>query len=623
MKRLLLVALSVALIAVFVPFSAATAQGQPIIFGIIGSPNGSTFRGVRLALEQINQQGGALLPNGQRVGVSPAVAEARTAEEVIAAISSLEQIGVSAIFGPDSAGFARAIANREPNGAPLFTAATSNEVPIGLATNSFRSRASDTARMTALADALIGNFGARRITIYQGTSAGAPSAATALVVALAQRQVAATPILQDPNRPVAAAAQVVLETQPDTVVAFGEVDQLVELYEALREANFTGRFVTDQADNRAFINGLGAAPLAGMLGVSNWLLTDRSPVSEAFVRAYLEAFGEAPDAIAAAAYDAANAVLAAIARVGAQPAQLFVGLLTLPAQPSLQGTFDPSIGGGETTQNVVIFETNATGGGQLFARYRAGQRLPDLPEQVLQPTLPPPPPPLVQATLPPPPPPVVVTATPAFVELTVLNDFVNVRYGPGQEYDPPIGRLPRGTKVELLGANPTYTWFSFNFQGQLAWITGDSRLVSIFGNVRTLPVVPIPPTRTPVATPTPPPPTLSPFPDLVVISAFLSQNPLKVCMPFNLTVTIRNQGGANAGPFAVAASFQGVYGAVNVPGLASQQQTTVVITYSGVLYVGSNFKDAVIVDLNNEVNEGPNGKANNLFEIIYGVISCP
>jgi branched-chain amino acid transport system substrate-binding protein len=617
MKRLLLVALSVALIAVFVPFSAATAQGQPIIFGIIGSPNGSTFRGVRLALEQINQQGGALLPNGQRVGVSPAVAEARTAEEVIAAISSLEQIGVSAIFGPDSAGFARAIANREPNGAPLFTAATSNEVPVGLATNSFRSRASDTARMTALADALIGNFGARRITIYQGTSAGAPSAATALVVALAQRQVAATPILQDPNRPVAAAAQVVLETQPDTVVAFGEVDQLVELYEALREANFTGRFVTDQADNRTFINGLGATPLAGMIGVSNWLVTDRSPTGAAFVRAYLEAFGEAPDGIAAAAYDAANAVLAAIARVGAQPAQLFVELLALPAQPSLQGTFDPSIGGGETTQNVVIFETNATGGGRLFARYRAGQRLPDLPEQALQPTLPPPP---AQATLPPPPPPVVVTATPAFVELTVLNDFVNVRYGPGQEYDPPIGRLPRGTKVELLGANPTYTWFSFNFQGQLAWITGDSRLVSIFGNVRTLPVVPIPPTRTPVATPTPPPPTLSPFPDLLVISAFLSQNPLKVNTPFNLTVTIRNQGGANAGPFAVAASFQGVYGAVNLPGLASQQQTTVVISYPGVPNVGSNFKDAVIVDLNNEVNEGPNGKANNLFEIIYGVI---
>lgn len=619
MKRLLLVALSVALIAVLVPFSAATAQGQPIIFGIIGSPNGSTFRGVRLALEQINQQGGALLPNGQRVGVSPAVAEARTAEEVIAAISRLEQIGVAAIFGPDSAGFVRAIANREPNGAPLFTAATSNEVPIGLATNSFRSRASDTARMAALADALIGNFGARRITIYQGTSAGAPSAATALVVALAQRQVAATPILQDPNGPVSAAAQVVLETQPDTVVAFGEVNQLVELYEALREANFTGRFVTDQADNRAFINGLGAAPLAGMLGVSNWLLTDRSPVSEAFVRAYLDAFGEAPDGIAAAAYDAANAVLAAIARVGAQPAQLFVELLTLPAQPSLQGTFDPSIGGGETTQNVVIFETNATGGGRLFARYRAGQRLPDLPEQALQPTLPPPPPP-AQATLPPPPPPVVVTATPAFVELTVLNEFVNVRYGPGQEYDPPIGRLPRGTKVELLGANPTYTWFSFNFQGQLAWITGDSRLVSIFGNVRTLPVVPIPPTRTPVATPTPLPPTLSPFPDLVPISAFLSQNPLKVSTPFSLTVTVRNQGGVDAGPFAIAASFQGVYGAVNVPSLASQQQITVVINYPGVPNVGTNFKDAVIVDLNNEVNEGPNGKANNLFEIIYSVI---
>ncbi len=33
-----------------------------------------------------------------------------------------------------------------------------------------------------------------------------------------------------------------------------------------------------------------------------------------------------------------------------------------------------------------------------------------------------------------------------------------------------------------------------------------------------------------------------------------------------------------------------------------------------------NFKDAIVVDLNNEVNEGPAGEANNLFEIIYSVI---
>ncbi|PJF34858.1 MAG: hypothetical protein CUN49_13510 [Candidatus Thermofonsia Clade 1 bacterium] len=615
MRRLVLVAISVALIALSLPLLSISAQGQPVIFGIIGAPNSSTFRGVRLALEQVNQRGGVALPNGQRVGVSPAVAEARTQEEVIAAISRLEQIGVSAIFGPDSPGFAQAIANRPPGGAPLFTAATNSEVTVGIATNSFRSRAADSVRMTALADALVGTFNARRITIYQGTAVGSASAAAALVVALAQRQIAATPILQDPNQPVSAAAQVVLQSQPDTVVAFGEVSELIGLYQALRQANFSGRFVTDQADNRAFVNGLGAAPLAGMIGVTNWLLSDPSPTSVAFVRAYIEAFGEAPDGIAAAAYDAANAVLAAISLAGAQPAQLYAALQTLAAQPSLQGTFDPSLGAGETTQNVVVFETNATGGGRLLTRYKAGQRLPNVPEQAFQPTLIAPPP-LVQPTLPPPPP-IVVTATPAFVELTVLNEFVNVRYGPGLEYDPPLGRLPRGTKVELLGANSTYTWFTFNFQGQLAWITGDSNLVSIFGNVRSLPVVPIPPTRTPVATPTPP---LPPNPDLVVVSAFLSQNPLKQNTPFNVTVTVRNQGGVNAGPFAVAASFQGVYGAVNVPGLASLQQTTIVISYTGVPNVGTNFKDAIVVDLNNEVNEGPAGEANNLFEIIYSVI---
>ncbi len=611
MRKLLLLSISLALIMSALPFVAASAQAQPIIFGIIGANNSSTFRGVRLAIEQVNQRGGVQLPNGQRVGVSPAVAEARTQEEVIAAISRLEQLGVSAIFGPDSAGFAQAIANRPPGGAPLFTAATNSEVRVGPATSSFRSRASDSARMSALADMLISTFGARRIAIYQGTSAGAASATTALVTALAQRQMVATPVLQDPNASVASAAQVVLQSQPDTIVAFGGMPQLIELYQALRRANFAGRFVTDQADNRAFINGLGATPVAGIIGVTNWLLSDPLPESMAFVRAYLEAFGEAPDGIAAAAYDAANAVLAAIQLVGAQRAQLYAALQTLAPRPSLQGTFDPSIGGGETTQNAIIFEVSATGSGRPLARYKAGQRLPDTPVQVLQPTLPPPT--IAQPTAPPP----MVTPTPDYVELTVLNDFVNVRYGPGPEYSPPIGRLPRGTKVKLIGANSTYTWFMFDFYGQFAWVTGDKRLVSIFGNPRMLPVVPIPPTRTPVATPTPPPP---PNPDLVVISAFLSQNPLRQNTPFNLTVTVRNQGSMNAGPFAVAASFQNVYGAVNLPGLASQQQVTVVISYPGVPYVGSNFRDAVVVDLNREVDEGPAGEANNLFEIIYSVV---
>lgn len=616
MKKLSLMLTCLALIIALLPRSAATAQGQPVIFGVIGATNSSTFRGVRLALEQVNQRGGVQLPDGQRVGVSPAVAEARTQEEVIAAISRLEQIGAAAIFGPDSPTFAQAIANRSPNGAPLFTAAVNSEVRVGGSTNSFRSRAADSARMTALADMLIGNFGARRITLYQGTSSGAASAASALVVALAQRQTAATPVLQDPNAPVSDAAQVVLQTQPDTIVAFGETTQLVELYQALREANFTGRFVTDQADNRAFINALGAAPLSGIVGVTNWLLSDISPASTAFVSAYLEAFGEAPDGLAAAAYDAANAVLTAIPTAGTQPAQLYAALQELPPQTAVQGTFEPSIGAGETTQNSIIFETNATGGGRVLARYKAGQRLPDLPDLVVQPILITPPPlPVVQPTTPP----LVVTATPAFVELTVLNEFVNVRYGPGLVYDPPLGRLPRGSKVQLLGANSNYTWFTFNFQGQLAWITGDAGIVSIFGNVRTLPIVPTPPTPTPPATATATPPPLPVEPDIVVVSAFLSQNPLKQNTPFSLTITIRNQGGSNAGQFAMAASFQGVFGAVIVPSLASQQQTTVVINYPGVPNVGS-FKDAVVVDLNNEVNEGPAGEANNLFEIIYAVV---
>jgi hypothetical protein len=142
--------------------------------------------------------------------------------------------------------------------------------------------------------------------------------------------------------------------------------------------------------------------------------------------------------------------------------------------------------------------------------------------------------------------------------------------------------------------------------------------VSIFGNIATLPVVPAPPTPTPAFTPTP---SAAPFPDIVLVGAFLTPNPIKSGTPFRLTFTVRNAGAVAAGPFAVAAAFDpgGVFGAVNLSGLAPGQEISAFIDYPGVVGTGT-FTVAIVLDLNLQVDEGPAGEANNKPEITYNVV---
>jgi subtilase family serine protease len=75
---------------------------------------------------------------------------------------------------------------------------------------------------------------------------------------------------------------------------------------------------------------------------------------------------------------------------------------------------------------------------------------------------------------------------------------------------------------------------------------------------------------------------------------------------FVVTVTIQNQGSVAAGQFAVAASFLpgNVFSSAIVSGLQPGATTTVQLkaTVNG---GKGNFTVAIVVDLNNQVNEGP------------------
>jgi uncharacterized repeat protein (TIGR01451 family) len=96
-----------------------------------------------------------------------------------------------------------------------------------------------------------------------------------------------------------------------------------------------------------------------------------------------------------------------------------------------------------------------------------------------------------------------------------------------------------------------------------------------------------------------------------MLNAVLSPPIPQPGQPFTLTVTVQNQGQADAGEFAVATSFQpgNVYSAAIVPGLPAGQLTNVNLTAT---VPGTGVETiAIVLDLNKQVYEGPSGEANN------------
>jgi uncharacterized repeat protein (TIGR01451 family) len=105
----------------------------------------------------------------------------------------------------------------------------------------------------------------------------------------------------------------------------------------------------------------------------------------------------------------------------------------------------------------------------------------------------------------------------------------------------------------------------------------------------------------------------------MMVSAILNPPVPKSGQPFTLAVTVKNQGNLDAGSFAVATSFLpgNVYSAVNIGGLAVGAQTTVNLT--GTVTGSGDFTIDIVLDLNNQVDEGPSGEANNKPQFSYHV----
>lgn len=136
-----------------------------------------------------------------------------------------------------------------------------------------------------------------------------------------------------------------------------------------------------------------------------------------------------------------------------------------------------------------------------------------------------------------------VTPTPAPL-CTVVARALNLRYGPGIVYDPPIRALFNGTRLEPLSLSPDGQWIQVRtpVSRDVGWVNASTSYVSCNIDMATLPVGAVPPTPTPTSTPafTPTPTrTPTPTPTVKVYAPPVLLEPLNQYNVLGLPVTLK------------------------------------------------------------------------------------
>ncbi|PJF45073.1 MAG: hypothetical protein CUN55_00615 [Phototrophicales bacterium] len=621
------------LVAFLLPIGVwiAPTYGQQTItlpIGYLGSANESLARGLRLAIDEINAAGGVESSDGTiyNFDIEFAEVDPDNPDSVADALDSLPR--VLAIFGPtDEALIEANISVLSSASAPVFLPTSRQDFNEQDANNNiFRIVAPEITHIQSLANYLVFELALSDIVLLQ-TPTDEPSNQFAnFNTALNNFDTPPTQTLQVVDDvQLANAAVSIANLNPEAVIAVGEPESAIATLQLLREGGWDGLFVYPDIDmmlSFAQQEDFEFAPelLEGIIGTSSWSFSTPTTVGRTFVANFVAEFGTAPTALSVAGYDTMYALSILVRDGEINPTALKAGLAQLRLPNLVGGPISPALYGNRIlSQTVYIVSLTGKGGTETLAIYDNGVQRAGISSggpvaggssggsstsPSATPTLRP------TATSAPP------TATPSFLVATVNSNVaaLNVRTGPGTIYAEQA-KLRPGDQVTVVGRNQDYSWLFIQYDGQTGWVS--AQFVTIFdpgGLYAILPIVPAPATPTPSPTPQPV------EPDLIITNVTISPSNPQPSSPITATVTIKNQGLSNAGPFAVATSFRPgeVYTAQNVAGLPAGQTITVTLTNT-VVQTGYVPDLAIIVDLNNQVAEGTAGESNNIFTVAYKV----
>jgi len=214
------------------------------------------------------------------------------------------------------------------------------------------------------------------------------------------------------------------------------------------------------------------------------------------------------------------------------------------------------------------------------------------------------------------------TDTPSRPTVTITTG-ANVRRGPGQVFDPPIGSLAVGQTAEILAVNPAGTWYKIRFYNGEGWVS--AQVVSVTGDIASLPrelgpATPIPVTAT--FTPVPATATSTSNVDLIIDGAQSAIIPTFRCnQSSEIRMTVVNRG-STASPTTVInvqdIQPNGSVGATTsgaVPALQPNESRLITMYLTVNTFVSEGHTFRATVDGNNTVPESNEG--NNSYEYRY------
>lgn len=220
--------------------------------------------------------------------------------------------------------------------------------------------------------------------------------------------------------------------------------------------------------------------------------------------------------------------------------------------------------------------------------------------------------------------PVPTSSTP----LATFNQPVNVRRGPGTIFNPPIGSFNAGQTSEILARNPAGDWYKVRYGGGEGWVF--AQLISVSGNVSSLPVdqgPPVPTSAPPTAIPPTPIPaaTAAPATTANLVAGVVVLNPSQpVCnQTFSIGFDVANLGSeptASSGTVSVRdarAADGGVQQETigGFPVLQAGQTFRVDMPLTVSTYFDEDHRLTLVIDPNNQIPETQDG--DNRVELTY------
>ncbi len=216
--------------------------------------------------------------------------------------------------------------------------------------------------------------------------------------------------------------------------------------------------------------------------------------------------------------------------------------------------------------------------------------------------------------------------SPEAPRLRVTFDFLNVRARPDATSEL-IGRLSRGEEALIIGRNEARTWWVIERDGLRGWVINNPEWIAISGETAPVPLA-ASLEALPTATPSPAPPggvaptsTVAGTADLIILSATIVGGTPKVNQTFNVLITVRNQGTLDAPASLMEGVFQpdGERSQLAVPPIAAGTSVTLPPMPVTLRTRGTNLIGTLTLDIKNEVAEGANGEANNVYTLTYNV----